>query len=181
MKAKLPPCTLLAADLLAVGALALSKQYQASAVFFALAYLCLLPDVRHHFSGLQFAVAFASALLLGVALDVAAGAFPLHAIMLLLLLATLWLRRLAQRFFRRTRCLWMETALVLGATALLLTSLLLDRLALWKLAILAPMFGVATYATAVRLRRAWRQWTAGRASPVHLAAGDASRLPDGAA
>lgn len=156
MKPKAPPCTLLAANLLAVGALAMSKQYEAAAAFFPLSYLCLLADVRHVFNRLQFGLAFAAALLLGVSLDLAGGVFPWLSVAMVMLLAVMWLRRIAFRYFERTRFLWMEPLLLAASTGLVATALIWEFMAFWKLALVAPLIGVAIYVTGNRLRRGWR-------------------------
>ncbi|HMN06859.1 MAG TPA: hypothetical protein PKD45_14150 [Flavobacteriales bacterium] len=153
---KAPPCTLLALNLLVVGALGLAKPYEAAAVFFPLGYLFLLADVRHVYNGLQFGVAFVSALLLGVSLDLAGGIFPWLSSAMMLLLCAMWLRRIAFRHFGRTRSLWLEPLLLASSAALVAAALVQGHLAFWKLVLLAPLFGVALYVAGNRLRRGWR-------------------------
>lgn len=168
MKPIAPPCTLLAANLLVVGALALFKQYEAAAVFFPLSYLCLLADVRHVFNGLQFGLAFASALLLGVSLDLVAGVFPWLSSAMVMLLAVMWLRRIALRYFTRTRYLWLEPLLLAASAGLVASALALGHMAFWKLALVAPLFGIAAYVTGNRLRRGWRMRTLERSQGMEL-------------
>lgn len=178
MKPIAPPCTLLAANLLAVGALAMSKHYEAASVFFPLSYLCLLADIRHVFNGLQFGLAFMATLLLGVSLDLISGVFPWLSSAMVLLLAVMWLRRIAFRHFARTRQLWMEPVLLAASLGLVISALAWGYMAFWKLALVAPLFGVATYVTGNRLRRGWRMRVHGEAH-VMAPARPGSGLPDG--
>lgn len=166
---KAPPCTLLAINLLVVGALGLAKPYEAAAVFFPLGYLFLLADVRHVYNGLQFGTAFVSALLLGVSLDLASGIFPWLSSAMMLLLCAMWLRRIAFRHFGRTRSLWLEPLLLASSAGLVAAALVQGHLAFWKLVLLVPLFGVGLYVTGNRLRRGWRMRAVERGQDLGVA------------